>query len=275
VKHFFCLFGILIAILFSACRSDDSPAVSAVESQEPISGEVQEEPPAEFTETILASPTPTASVDDQYAALREEMVQTGVIDWGVVDETVIAAMRAVPRHEFVPEEYQDQAYENHPLPIGLGQTISQPYIVAKMTEAIGVSSGDRVLEIGTGSGYQAAVLAEVVDQVYTVEIIGDLLDRASETHRRLGYDNIDTLHGDGYYGWEEHAPYEAIIVTAAPDHVPIPLVHQLEIGGRMIIPVGPVGGFQRLWLITRISEDELQSLDLGGVSFVPLTRETR
>ena len=203
------------------------------------------------------------------------MVQTGVIGWGVEDETVIAATLAVPRHEFVPDEYIDLAYQNHPLPIGFGQTISQPYMVAKMTEASVVERGDTVLEIGTGSGYQAAILAEIVDEVYTVEIIGDLLEIAKKTHERTGYNNIISQHADGYFGWEEHAPFDAIIVTAAPDHVPIPLVQQLEIGGRMIIPVGPVGGFQRLWLITRISEEEVTTEDLGGVQFVPFTRETR
>ena len=221
------------------------------------------------------SPTSTLVEVDPFAAPREEMVQTGIIGWGVQDDTVIAAMLAVPRHEFVPEEFRDMAYENHPLPIGFGQTISQPYMVAKMTEAIGVQPGDKVLEVGTGSGYQAAVLAEFVDQVYSVEIIGDLLEIARQTHERVGYDNITSLHTDGYFGWEEHAPFDAIIVTAAPDHVPIPLVQQLKIGGRMIIPVGPVGGFQRLWLVTRVSEEEVQTSDLGGVAFVPLTRETR
>ncbi|MGB3714625.1 MAG: protein-L-isoaspartate(D-aspartate) O-methyltransferase [Candidatus Promineifilaceae bacterium] len=265
---------LLIAVLFVACSSEDAPT-TALAVDRSATASLEESTAVPVTEKPTPAPSPTPIEADPYAALREEMVQSGIIDWGVDDETVIAAMLTVPRHEFVPEEYLNQAYENHPLPIGLGQTISQPYIVAKMTEAIEVSPGDRVLEIGTGSGYQAAVLAEVVDQVYTVEIIGDLLDRASETHERLGYHNISTLHGDGYFGWEEHAPYDAIIVTAAPDHIPIPLVQQLKTGGRMIIPVGPVGGFQRLWLITRISEEEVQTVDLGGVSFVPLTRETR
>jgi protein-L-isoaspartate(D-aspartate) O-methyltransferase len=264
-----------VVALLVACGEEDIPTVTSTTNGRSTTVTSEESPSPIPTKDTPPSPLPTASDTDPFAALREEMVQSGIIDWGVDDETVIAAMRAVPRHEFVPEEYRNQAYENHPLPIGLGQTISQPYIVAKMTEAIEVSPGDSVLEIGTGSGYQAAVLAEVVDQVYTVEIIGDLLDRASKTHERLGYTNISALHTDGYFGWEEHAPYEAIIVTAAPDHVPIPLIQQLEIGGRMIIPVGPVGGFQRLWLIIRISEEEVQTIDLGGVSFVPLTRETR
>jgi protein-L-isoaspartate(D-aspartate) O-methyltransferase len=268
------LLGLLAVVLLTGCVSEESPTATPV-AVEPTSAIIVDEstqiPP---TIEILPTPTPT-EVNDPFAGLRQEMVRTGIVGWGVENQVVIEAMLAVPRHEFVPEEYISQAYENHPLPIGFGQTISQPYIVAKMTEAVEVSSGDKVLEIGTGSGYQAAVLAEIVDDVYTVEIIGDLLDRASETHERLGYGNIVSLHDDGYFGWEEHAPFDAIIVTAAPDHVPIPLVQQLEIGGRMIIPVGPVGGFQRLWLITRISEEEVQTADFGGVTFVPLTRDTR
>ena len=246
--------------------ADSSPAAS------PTSPAANESQTQEPTPENTLPPAPTTADDDSFAALREEMVQSGVIGWGVNDETVIAAMLAVPRHEFVPEEYWEMAYRNHPLPIGYGQTISQPYMVAKMTESIEVEAGDKVLEIGTGSGYQSAVLAEVVDVVYTVEIIGELLEIAKQTHERVAYDNIVSLHADGYFGWEEHAPYDAIIVTAAPDHVPTPLVQQLKIGGLMIIPVGPVGGFQRLWLVTRVSEDEVTTVNLGDVQFVPLTR---
>jgi protein-L-isoaspartate(D-aspartate) O-methyltransferase len=144
-----------------------------------------------------------------------------------------------------------------------------------MTQSAGVSAGDKVLEIGTGSGYQAAVLAQLVDHVYTVEIIEPLAERAETTLAELGYDNVTVRRADGYYGWEEHAPFDAIVVTAAPDHVPQPLVEQLKIGGRMVIPVGPVGGFQTLWLVTRTGEDEVQTRNLGGVSFVPFTREER
>jgi len=266
---------VLLAAMLVACSEEDKPTAT---SKPPVPEESvpdDESPSAAPVDEIVRPPSPTPEAGDPFAAIRAEMVQTGIIDWGVEDETVIAAMLAVPRHEFVPEEYQAQAYENHPLPIGFGQTISQPYIVAKMTEAIDVEPGDKVLEIGTGSGYQAAVLAEVVDHVYTVEIIGDLLEIARQSHERAGYDNITSRHADGYFGWEEEAPFDAIIVTAAPDHVPIPLVQQLKIGGRMIIPVGPVGGFQRLWLVTRVSEDEVRTNDLGGVTFVPLTRDAR
>ena len=147
------------------------------------------------------------------------MVEEGIVGMGITDETVIAAMSAVPRHRFVPEEWLAQAYENHPLPIGHGQTISQPYIVALMTEAAEVGESDRVLEIGTGSGYQAAILAEIVDRVYTVEIIGALAERAEATLETLGYDNVTVRHADGYYGWDEEGPFDAILVTAAPDHI--------------------------------------------------------
>ncbi len=184
-------------------------------------------------------------------------------------------MGKVPRHEFVPNDFLSQAYDNHPLPIGYGQTISQPYIVALMTEAVSPERNDKVLEIGTGSGYQTAVLAELVDHVYSIEIIGPLTERAQETLSRLGYGNITTRHADGYFGWDVHAPFDAIVVTAAPDHVPQPLVDQLKIGGQMVIPVGPVGGFQTLWLITRTGDEEVRTENLGGVSFVPLTREER
>jgi protein-L-isoaspartate(D-aspartate) O-methyltransferase len=210
---------------------------------------------------------------DVHAGLREQMVQQGVIGWGIRDDAVIEAMRRTPRHEFVPDEYLPQAYANHPLPIGYGQTISQPYVVALMTEAVGVGPGDRVLEIGTGSGYQAAVLAELVDEVVSVEIIGPLVERSRSALERLGYGNVRVHHADGYFGWEADAPYDAIVVTAAPDHVPQPLVAQLKVGGRMIIPVGPVGGYQALWLLTKVGEEEVRVEDLGPVAFVPLTRE--
>jgi protein-L-isoaspartate(D-aspartate) O-methyltransferase len=227
--------------------------------------------------TPLITPLPAAATavpaDDEFAAQRETLIQNGIIGLGIQDEAVIAAIRAVPRHEFVPADFVSRAYGNHPLPIGFGQTISQPYVVALMTEAATVEAGDTVLEVGTGSGYQAAVLAELVDHVYTIEIIEALVERAQATLTRLGYDNITTRHADGYFGWEEHAPFDAILVTAAPDHVPQPLVQQLAINGRMIIPVGPVGGVQTLWQITKVSQDEVRTENLGAVRFVPLTRE--
>ena len=191
---------------------------------------------------------------------------------GVDDPLVLEAMRRVERHRFVPEEFLDQAYDDHPLPIGYGQTISQPYIVALMSAALGVQPGDRVLEIGTGSGYQAAVLAEMGMQVYTIEIVPELAEAASARLQELGYSNVQVLNADGYFGWEEHAPYDAIIVTAAPDHLPQPLANQLAEGGRLIIPIGPAGLTQTLWQFEHVS-GELQAVNLGPVVFVPFTRK--
>jgi protein-L-isoaspartate(D-aspartate) O-methyltransferase len=189
----------------------------------------------------------------------------------ITDERVLAAMESVPRHEFVLPDMLGQAYNDHPLPIGYGQTISQPYIVALMTQMLNLDSGDKVLEIGTGSGYQAAVLAEMTEQVYTIEIIPELAERARDTLDQVGYDYVVSKQADGYWGWEEHAPFDAIIVTAAPDHIPQPLLYQLVDGGSMVIPVGPPGGYQSLWVISR-EGDEFNTYNWGGVRFVPLTR---
>jgi protein-L-isoaspartate(D-aspartate) O-methyltransferase len=199
-----------------------------------------------------------------------EMVERQIRRRGVTDEVVLRAMETVPRHEFVPERYQAQAYSDHPLPIGHGQTISQPYIVALMTELLELKSTDRVLEVGTGCGYQAAILAEIVADVYTVEIIEYLAIEAKERLERLGYSNIHTLLGDGYHGWPEHAPYDAIIVTAAPDHIPQALIHQLKDGAKLVIPVGSPGGYQKLRQITK-EGNALKEQDVTGVLFVPLT----
>jgi protein-L-isoaspartate(D-aspartate) O-methyltransferase len=199
------------------------------------------------------------------------MVESTIAARGVKDPDVLRAMRTVPRHEFVPQDYLNQAYADHPLPIGYGQTISQPYIVAWMTELLELKPGEKVLEIGTGSGYQAAVLAELgYVEVYSIEIIPELAERAAQTLNRLGYTEVHTTQGDGYFGWEEYAPYDAIIVTAAPDHLPLPLVQQLVEGGRLVIPIGPPGGFQTLWRFT-MQGGEVSGENLGGVMFVPLT----
>jgi len=200
------------------------------------------------------------------------MVRDQIETRGVADASVLAAMRRAPRHEFVLPEYLSQAYADHPLPIGYGQTISQPYIVALMSEALQVQPGGRVLEIGTGSGYQAAVLAEMGVEVYTVEIVPELADQAAKRLAGLGYRNVRVQQADGYYGWEEYAPYDAIIVTAAPDHLPQPLPLQLRGGGRLIVPIGPQGAVQTLWLFEK-QGDELLASNLGPVSFVPLTGE--
>jgi protein-L-isoaspartate(D-aspartate) O-methyltransferase len=208
---------------------------------------------------------------ERYGALRESMVEQQIAARGIRDSRVLAAMRRVPRHEFVPPDLQPAAYEDRPLPIGEGQTISQPYIVALMTEVLELSPDDRVLEIGTGSGYQAAVLAELTDQVYTIEILASLGERAGETLRRLGYDQVKVKIGDGYLGWEEHAPYDAIIVTCAPEQIPQPLVEQLAEGGRMVIPVGSRHA-QELVLVVK-EEGQIRQREIIPVLFVPMTGE--
>ncbi|MBN1428071.1 MAG: protein-L-isoaspartate(D-aspartate) O-methyltransferase [Anaerolineae bacterium] len=246
--------GIAALVLLIACRSQLSLS------------------PTDQTGDAVSPAGP--DVDDPYAAEREKLVREGITAWGIEDQAVIDVMCRVPRHVFVPDEYLNQAYANHPLPIGYGQTISQPYIVAMMTEALDLEPDDVVLEVGAGSGYQAAVLAELVRQVYTIEIIEALAEQAEQQLTALGYDNIEVIHADGYYGLEDRAPFDAIIVTAAPDHVPPPLQSQLADGGKLVIPVGPVGGYQELWLIERHG-DTFTTSSLGGVRFVPLTRDVR
>jgi len=204
-------------------------------------------------------------------ALRERLVGK-IVAHGISDEKVIAAMKNVQRHEFVPEKYRSDAYDDRPLPIGLKQTISQPFVVAYMTQMLKLDGDEKVLEIGTGSGYQAAVLAEIVDEVYTIEILEPLAKSAEKTLKRLGYDDVVVMAGDGYRGWPEHAPFDAIIVTAAPDHIPQPLVEQLAIGGRMVIPVGKWG--QKLTLITKDKDGVKKQEDLP-VIFVPMTGEAQ
>lgn len=272
MKHFLVMAGLAMVLLLApSCASEETPLSATATTSEPAP--LSATSPATPSDTAQSGQALQTTADPVYAQRRARLVEEGIIGWGISDEAVIEVMRTVPRHEFVPPDYLSQAYANHPLPIGYGQTISQPYIVALMTQAVDVDAGDQVLEIGTGSGYQAAVLAELVDHVYTLEIIEPLAESAETTLKRLGYDNVTVRHADGYYGWEEEAPFDAIVVTAAPDHIPQPLVQQLKIGGRLIIPVGPVGGYQTLWLVTKVSEDEVKTEDLGGVSFVPLTRE--
>jgi len=203
--------------------------------------------------------------------LRRIMVDTQIRARGVQDERVLAAMEAVPRAEFVPAAQRPHAYEDRPLPIGEDQTISQPYIVALMTELLEVEEGDRVLEIGTGSGYQAAVLAELTPHVYTIEIIPTLAERAEETLRRLGYDAVEVKAGDGYLGWPDRAPFDGIIVTCAPEEVPGPLKEQLREGGRMVIPVGPQWTHQTLYVLTK-KGDTLEQKEIIPVRFVPMVR---
>jgi protein-L-isoaspartate(D-aspartate) O-methyltransferase len=207
---------------------------------------------------------------DKYVEDRLAMVKHQIESRGVADSSVLEAMRNVPRHLFVPDAYVERAYDDNPLPIGNDQTISQPYIVALMTELLELKGGERVLEIGTGSGYQSAVLAEIVDSVYTVEIICDLAESATSRLRRLGYENVKVMCADGYRGFEEAAPFDAVIVTAAPDHIPEPLVQQLKIGGRMVIPVGDF--YQELIVIEK-TDKEITKRRSIPVRFVPMTGE--
>jgi len=205
--------------------------------------------------------------DPDYKQARQNMVEYQIKGRGIKDKNVLGAMLKVPRHLFVPEEMRDLAYRDEPLPIGHGQTISQPYIVGYMTEALKLQPGDRVLEIGTGSGYQTAILAEIVSEVYTIELIPELSLRAQETLKSLGYKNIEFLTGDGSKGWPEKAPFEAILVSAAPAEVPPALMEQLKIDGRLIIPVGTDS--QELVLIKRTKKG-WEKTRLIGVRFVPL-----
>jgi len=212
-------------------------------------------------------------IQDEFKQERLEMVEKTIAARDVTDPDVLNAMRTVPRHLFVLPEYVDMAYRDHPLPIDYGQTISQPYIVAWMTELLELKPGEKVLEIGTGSGYQAAVLAELDDvDVYTIEIVPELAEIATKRLDELGYSEIKVMQGDGYYGWLEYAPFDAIIVTAAPDHLPAPLVEQLTEGGRLVIPIGPPGGYQSLWKFVKEGE-EVTAYNMGGVKFVSFTGE--
>ncbi len=189
---------------------------------------------------------------------------------GISDSAVLAAMRQVPREEFVDPGMRELAYEDHPLPIAKGQTISQPFIVAYMTEALELTGSDRVLEVGTGSGYAAAVLSRIVDRVYSVERLEELAEDARRRLERLGYGNVVVLVGDGSLGWPEHAPYDAIVVTAGAPRVPTPLLRQLTGGGRLVIPVGPSSLLQNLVRVRRVGDDEVRYEELCGVRFVPL-----
>jgi protein-L-isoaspartate(D-aspartate) O-methyltransferase len=212
--------------------------------------------------------------DDRFDHERARMVATQIEARDIRDPATLAAMRRVPRHLFVPDERRRLAYQDGPVPIGYGQTISQPFVVAYMTETLQPRPGMRVLEVGTGSGYQAAVLAEILDEVFTIEIVGELARWGEANLRRAGYDQVRVKHADGYHGWEEHAPFDAIVVTAAADHIPPPLLDQLRDGGRMVIPVGSPFRTQTLMLVTR-EGDDIVTRSLLPVSFVPLTRGQR
>lgn len=217
---------------------------------------------------------PSTENSDRTELKRVRMLEEQIVSRGVSDKRVLDAMGSIQRHLFVDRSLEDIAYGDHPLPIGDGQTISQPFIVAWMTELLRLKSSDRVLEIGTGSGYQAAVLAEIVKEVYTIEIREKLKQHASALLSELGYKNIRTKYGDGYFGWEEHAPFDAIIITASANHIPPPLIKQLKDGGRLIIPLGSTLYYQTLTVITKRGS-ELDVEQLGGVAFVPMVGEMR
>jgi len=240
-----------LAVLATACRSEPSP---------PARGR----PPASST-----PPTELA-----WIGARDRMVDEAIAGQGVADARVLQAMRRVPRHEMVPAALRDRAYDDRPLPIGHDQTISQPYVVAAMTEAAGLTAGERVLEVGTGSGYQAAVLAELGDvEVYSIEIVEPLAMQTHELLRRLGYDKLHLRIGDGYRGWPEAAPFDAIIVTAAPSQVPQPLIDQLAPHGRLVIPVGERE--QHLQVLTKQPDGSTTTENLFEVRFVPMTGEAQ
>jgi protein-L-isoaspartate(D-aspartate) O-methyltransferase len=208
--------------------------------------------------------------DEIYSERRERMVKTQIEARGVKDKLVLDALRKVPRHLFVAESLRDVAYTDGPLPIGEEQTISQPYIVALMTELLGLKGGEKVLEIGTGSGYQAAILAGIAKEVYTIEIICSLAETAEKRLKEMEYKNISVRCADGYQGWKEHAPFDGVIVTAAPDHIPQPLVDQLKVGGKLVIPVGDL--FQELTVVTKTEKGIKKETNIP-VRFVPMTGE--
>lgn len=210
--------------------------------------------------------------EDVFIHQRKQMVEEQISRRGIIDKGVLEAMETVPRHLFIPEENRSYGYYDQPVPIGFGQTISQPYIVAFMTELLNVGKEDVVLEVGTGSGYQAAILARLVRQVYTIEIMEELGKEANRRLKAMGYDNVEVKIGDGYKGWSEHAPFDAIIVTAAAEHIPQPLIDQLKPGGRMVIPVGGVYEVQDLMLITKDASSKVIKKSIIPVRFVPLTR---
>jgi protein-L-isoaspartate(D-aspartate) O-methyltransferase len=226
-----------------------------------------------FTVVLLFTSAGSADVvsdSAEFKKARDHMVETTIKDRGISDPNVLAAMRTVPRHCFVPKNLLSVAYADRPLPIGEGQTISQPYVVALMTEILQPTKNHRILEIGTGSGYQAAVLAQVAKQVYTIEIKEKLYRKANKTLKSLGYRTIQTQHSDGYFGWPEQAPFDAIMITAAIDHIPPPLLKQLKDGGRLALPLGNPFSYQNLVLVTKQNED-LSVKQITGVLFVPMT----
>jgi protein-L-isoaspartate(D-aspartate) O-methyltransferase len=226
-----------------------------------------------FLLSILLFLASYISAADPYIQKRQAMVENDIKGRGIKDKKVLGVMGRIPRHLFVDEGLRNRAYADYPLPIGEGQTISQPYVVALMTEALRLNPADRVLEIGTGSGYQAAVLSEIVKEVYTIEIRKSLADMAEKRLKDLGYMNVKVKYADGYFGWEKHAPFDAIIITASANHIPPPLIKQLKEGGRLIIPLGSTVYYQTLTLVTKKKGGDLDVEQMGSVAFVPMIGE--
>ncbi len=263
------VFGIaaaVAALVWSvSCGGSEQPGLGV--DEEPAGAPVvASAPPAPREPVALETP------DDDRSDERERMLET-IRRYGVTDRQVLDAMERVRRHEFVPDEHRRHAYSDGPLPIGYGQTISQPFIVAEMTRLLALKEDATVLEVGTGSGYQAAVLAEITPHVYTIEIIEPLAESAAKRLKDLGYDTVRVRHGDGFYGWEEAAPFDAIMVTAAAGQIPPPLIEQLKPGGLMVIPVGGPFAVQTLMLVDKDEDGRVTSRDLMSVRFVPLTRD--
>jgi len=221
---------------------------------------------------VILSLPPLNAAEDKFASARKKMVEGDLKGRDITDQNVLEIMGRVERHRFVDKHLQSIAYADHPLPIDEGQTISQPYIVALMTQILKLKSGEKVLEIGTGSGYQAAVLSEITDSVYSIEIRKNLAEKAETRLKELGYGNVKVKAADGYFGWEEYAPFDAVIVTCAANHIPPPLTKQLKEGGKLIIPLGSTTYYQTLTLITKI-KGELDVQHISGVAFVPMVGE--
>jgi protein-L-isoaspartate(D-aspartate) O-methyltransferase len=266
--------GVLAMLLFGGCAEEKTAELRSTAQGGTVAPLLSMPTLTIGTISTPASLDRELTDDSDMQDKRERLVST-FIEPVVKEERVIAAMSSVPRHSFVPTDELNEAYGDYPLPIGYGQTISQPSLVAMMTEMLQLEEGDRVLEIGTGSGYQAAILRELTSEVYSVEIIPELANTARAVLDQLGYADVHLSQHDGYYGWEEFAPYDAIIVTAAPDHLPPYLVAQLKPdGGRMVIPIGPVGDVQSIWLIIRRG-DEISMERLMDVLFVPLVTDAQ
>lgn len=249
-------FLIVIPMLVTSCAQDSDQSVSAIRS------ETQDVP--RQTQTV-----PT----DSFSKVREQMVESQLVKRDIVNQRVLDVMKRVPRHQFVPASMRSRAYDDSPLPIGKGQTISQPYIVALMTQLVDPRPHQKALDIGTGSGYQAAVLAELAKDVYSIEIVESLAVEARDRLKTMGYKNVNVRHGDGYRGWKSQAPFDVIIVAAAPDHIPPALVEQLAPGGKMVIPIGK--DWQTLVVIEKKPDGTVEKRDVIPVAFVPMTGEAR